>query len=230
MMVLSLPLLLVLRAFLYHQLGAAVNWTPTLRFGGLPVMFRSDLLDRILAYSFLSFWMTMLVFYTALLLLSALNRRPPSPDPMGGLVRVALGPLGGAPVWIQLVSPMVAGTATWLLGSLLLGRMGLLPEADFWPLRVTEAALAGAGLYLTWKYVLALVLGMHVLHSYVHLGRHPVWTYADTLARVTLRPLAGVSLRVGRVDFAPVLLLMAVFLAADRLEWLLGWLYTRYAL
>jgi uncharacterized protein YggT (Ycf19 family) len=226
-MVVALPVLLVFRALVYHQIGMEVDWAPSLHFGGLPVMFRSDVFERILLFSVLSFLLTLVVFYTCLLLLSALNRRPPTPDPLGRLVSLALGPIAHIPAGVQLMLPLLGGTLGWIPLTLWLTRIELLPGSPLWPNHVLEGLLVGAGFCLVWKYVVAVILALHLIHRYVHLGRQPVWDYADRLARTILRPLARIRLRLGKVDFIPLVAMAATFLLADRLEWFLGWLYAQ---
>jgi len=228
--VLSLVPLLVFRALVYHQIGLATGWTPALHFGGLPLVFRSDLFDRILLFSFISFGATLAVFYTGLILLSVLNRRPPTPDPAGRLIRMAMGGAGRMPAWVQMLAPLLGGLFVWLPLSAWLARIGMLPSNSFWPDRIVEGLLVGAALYLYWKYLLAAIFVIHIVNTYVDLGRHPAWEYADRLARPLLRPLRHLSLRAGKVDVAPMVALAAVLLMADRLGWLLGWIQSRLLL
>src|SRR3954470_23795001 len=47
--------LLLLRALIYWQVGAAVNWTPSLQLGFVDLSFRSDYLGRMLLFSLFSF-------------------------------------------------------------------------------------------------------------------------------------------------------------------------------
>ena len=227
LLVLALGPLLVFRSLVYHQIGLATGWTPALYFGGLPVMFRSDLFDRSLWFSFVSFGATLAVFYAGLILLSVMNRKPAGPDPVGRLVRLTLGGLGRAPAWVQGLAPLLGGLLAWLPLSVWWERIGMLPAARLWPDRLLEGLLVGAGLYLYWKFVLAAVLAIHIVNTYVNLGRNPLWAFADAIARPLLRPLRPLSLRVGRVDLAPVVALGVIFFTADRLSWLLGWIQSR---
>src|SRR5439155_6336333 len=71
----ALAVLLFLRAVIYWQIGAAVNWTPKLQLGAITISFRSDFLARTLLFSIFSFALTLFVFYLWLLLLSIVNGR-----------------------------------------------------------------------------------------------------------------------------------------------------------
>src|SRR5512133_1950749 len=44
----ALGVLLLLRAWLYWQIGSALGWTPSLQLGAIAVSFRSDIFPRIL--------------------------------------------------------------------------------------------------------------------------------------------------------------------------------------
>ena len=56
----ALPLLLLFRAWVYWQIGSAVNWMPKLDLGVIALPFRSDLFRPALAFSVLGFLRLML--------------------------------------------------------------------------------------------------------------------------------------------------------------------------
>src|ERR1700685_3188521 len=80
----ALGALLVLRALFYWQIGSAAHWSGKLSLGVITLFFSSDSFVRILLFSFLSFGLTLGIFYLWLLLLSILG----GPEPIHGLVRV----------------------------------------------------------------------------------------------------------------------------------------------
>src|ERR1017187_4884790 len=84
-----LAALLVARALLYRWVGAAFPqvWVGHLDLGVTVPPFRSDQLVRMLVFSFLSFGLTLGIFYMCLLPLSLLA----GPMPVHGLVRIPLG-------------------------------------------------------------------------------------------------------------------------------------------
>ncbi len=56
---------------------------------------------------------------------------------------------------------------------------------------------------------------MHLLNSYIYFGKHPLWPYVNAEAQTLLSPLRAMPLRVGKVDFAPVVGIVLVFLLAE---------------
>jgi hypothetical protein len=54
--------------------------------------------------------------------------------------------------------------------------------------------------------------------SYVFFGRHPFWQQLDEISGRLLTPLRWLPLRIGKVDFAPVLAIVLVFLLAHFAE------------
>jgi uncharacterized protein YggT (Ycf19 family) len=81
--------------------------------------------------------------------------------------------------------------------------------------RLEAALVIGLGGYLAWKYLAGALLALHLLNSYIYFGKHPVWAYVNAEARALLSPLRPVPLRVGKADFAPVVGIALVFLAAE---------------
>jgi uncharacterized protein YggT (Ycf19 family) len=230
--------LLLLRALLYWFIGAAAGWQGRLNVGVISVSIPfynhfSDLLLRIIPYSFLSFGLALGVVYLWLLLLSILA----GPEPTHRLVRVQLGAVDGWPRWLKWLLPFaVTGClwwlATWLFASMETGgysRTHVLPRpVSAWQ-RLESSAIVGAGSYLAWKFVIAGLLVLHFLNTYVYFGKHPFWAYVNATARKLLAPLGKIPLRVGKVDFAPVAGIALTFLAAKLLQEALVWLYARLA-
>jgi uncharacterized protein YggT (Ycf19 family) len=216
----TLPLLLTIRAWVYWEIASTTTWTPMLNLGVISIAFRCDLFQRAFTFSVLSFGVALAVFYLWLLLLSTLNSRPPSPDPFGRFVRMMLGPVGRLNAWLKLALPPLIATLLWLLLGYLFVRMDLLPEPDSVRHRVEQGLLMGAGACLTWSHLLAGILLLYLVHSYVHLGEHPLWGYVNSVGQTFLKPFRVIPLQLGRVDFAPVVVLGLVYLVArggDRL-------------
>jgi uncharacterized protein YggT (Ycf19 family) len=210
----AVGLLLGLRAVLYWMVGPLVNWTAQLDLGVVAISFRSDQFGRMAAFSFLSFGVTLAVFLLWLLLLSALD----CGDPLRRFVRWQLGRLDGWPLWLRLALPFGVATTAWWALSWPLARWGITPPPLSGAQRLAQAALVGLESYLTWKFVLAGVLVLHLLDSYIYFGTHPFWNCVHALAKRLLRPLAGLPLRVARVDFAPLVGIVVVFLFANLVQ------------
>jgi uncharacterized protein YggT (Ycf19 family) len=205
--------LLLLRAVFYWQIGSAAHWTGTLNLNVITLSFRSDFFARMLWFSIFSFGLTLAVFYLWLLLLSILAG--PDPLPFHRLVRV---PLGGIDHWsrkVKLLLPLLVTTAFWWLASWLLAWLQIIPRPVSAAHRIEAALIVGLNSYLMWKYIIGALLTLHLLNSYIYFGKHPFWSYVNAEARTLLSPLRAVPLQTGKVDFAPVVGLALVFLAAE---------------
>jgi uncharacterized protein YggT (Ycf19 family) len=225
-----LPLLLTVRAWLYWEIAGATSWTPMLNLGVTAISFRCDLFQRALLFSVLSFGAALGLFYLWLLLLSMLNGRPSPPDPFGRFVRRMLGPVARLGVGLRLLLPLAGSMGLWLSLSFLLTRIGLLPEPESMLHRVEQGLLVGLGACLTWSHLLAGILLLYLVHSYVHLGGHPLWDFVSSLARTFLAPFRRLPLQLGKVDFAPVVALGGVYLVARGGQHLLTSLYMKLPL
>ena len=98
--------------------------------------------------------------------------------------------------------------------------------------------MLGLSTYLVWKYVVCAVLGLHLLNTYVYLGKHPLWYFINTSANRLLILLKSIPLRIGKVDFAPVVEIALVFVFAElaengvrgKYEYGLTWLFSQLPL
>ncbi len=220
-LVATLPALLIIRAWVYWEIASSTHWTPPLNLGVLVIAFRCDLFQRAFVYSVLSFGAMLTLFYLWLLLLSVVNRRAPTPDPVGRFIRMMLGPVGGLPAWLKLVLPLIAGTLLWLPLSVLLTWMDLLPPPDSLLHRLEQGLLIAGSACLTWSHLLAGVLLVFLVNSYVHLGVHPLWSFAHSVGTTVLTPFRRLPLVMGRLDFAPLVVLCLMYLVARGGEHLL---------
>ena len=205
--------LLLLRALFYWQIGSAAHWTGTLNLSVITLSFRSDYFARMLLFSIFSFGLTLGVFYLWLLLLSILAG--PEPLPFHRLVRM---PLGGIDRWsrgVKFLLPLIVTATFWWLASWLLAWLQVIPEPASPAHRIEESLVIGLGSYLTWKYLIGALLVLHLLNSYIYFGKHPFWGYVNAGAQILLSPLRAVPLRTGKVDFAPVVGIVLVFLVAE---------------
>lgn len=219
--------LLVLRAAIYRWLGSATHWTGKLDLGVITLSFRSDLFGRMFLFSIFSFGLALGIFYLWLLLLSLLAGSSTNSGPIHRLVRMPLGGIDGWPRWAKIISPFVGATVIWWLASWPLAWLEIIPKPVSAAHRLEESLVIGLGGYLAWKSVAAALLVLHLLNTYIYFGRHPVWNYVNVTAQTLLAPLRKIPLRVGKVDFAPVVGIVIVFLAAQLAERGLGWLYKR---
>jgi len=222
--------LLVVRALLYWGIGSAVNWVPNLRLGAIAIFFRSDLLGRMLLFSGLSFVVTLIVCYLWLLLLSLVNQRVANEDPVLRLVRLHLGWIELWPWALKLLLPLFVAATAWLAINPLLTRFSLVQPAISGAHRLEQAAVIGLGAYLAWKYLIGGVLLLWLLTTYVYLGGGAFWNFVSLTGRNLLLPLRWAPLRIGKVDFAPVVAIAVVFFASEQAERGLTLLYARLPL
>jgi uncharacterized protein YggT (Ycf19 family) len=203
--------LLLLRAGIYWQIGSAANWAGELDLGITELSFSSNLSGPML--SIFSFGLMLGVFYLWLLLLSILAG--PEPLPFHRLVRMPLGGIDRWARWSKFLLPLIVMSVFWWLASWLLAWLQVIPPPVSPAHRIEESLVIGLGSYLTWKYLAGALLVLHLLNSYIYFGKHPFWSYVNAEAQTLLSPLRAVPLRAGKVDFAPVVGMVLVFLAAE---------------
>jgi len=83
---------------------------------------------------------------------------------------------------------------------------------------LAQAGLIGLGTYLDWKYLIAAILFLHLLGSYIYFGEHPAWNFINLTARNLLSPLRWLPLRFGKVDLLPLAGIALVILAPELLS------------
>lgn len=232
----ALALLLLVRAVFYRWIGPSLDWTPGIKLGAISISFRSDHFGRMMIFSAASFVHSFLIFYLWLLLFSLLNPRGTEADSCQRFVRIQLGFVHSWPGPLKALLPFFLALLIWLLPGYLLGVWGIVPAAQSWLHRLEQGVVLGLSTYLIWKYAIAAVLGLHLLNTYVHLGNHPLWNFVNASARRLLAPLKSIPLRIGNVDFAPVVEIALVFVCAELAEngvhgkFGLTWLFSRLPL
>ena len=221
---LSIPLLLIFRAGLYRQLGSAINWTAQLNLHVIVLPFHSEFGPRMLLYSFLSFGWFLTKFYIWLIIISVLNQHELEPGGILKYVRIQLGGVEKWPIPLKLGLPIVVVITVWLGVSPLLEKITIVPPSSV--LRMIEQGLLiGLAGYLSASSLLAVVLFMHLLNSYVYLGESSVWRLASTTSRQLVKPLSG--LRIGRFDLAALLGIILVVAIVQLADLVLPALYHR---
>ncbi len=225
----GLGALLLIRAWIYREISPEMNWTPKLDLVFTSIPFRADYFGHMLLFSIVSFSLALAVFYLWLLLLSAANHRLPDSDPNQRLVRVLLKWIERWPNSIKLVLPLVSGALFWAALHPVFALLGIVPEAKSGGQLFGQAAIMGAASYLSWKYLIAGILLLHLINSYVYLGEHPFWNYISATARNLLAPVRWIPLRFGKMDLLPVAGIALIFLASEFLAHppprLKHWLY-----
>ncbi|HXP62104.1 MAG TPA: hypothetical protein VN829_16525 [Dongiaceae bacterium] len=224
--------LLLFRALLYWQIGGAAGWTPkldltwvVLAFRCDHLTFRADVLGSALLYSVLSFVRLLAMVYFWLLALVAINRKGGETDPLQKLLRAHLGGVGRWPWWVQSLLPLVLAAGLWAALHPLLVSLNVTGPVQSPTHLLEQGLLLGAALYLSLKYLLPGLLLLHLVVSYVYLGRNPLWDFVSLTSHNLLAPLRRLPLRYATVDFAPLagaalILLLLHVLPVHALPWL----------
>lgn len=226
---LGLILLLVLRPLPYWILGSALNWTPRLLLGVISMPFRSDYFGRMFLFSFLNFGVVLGIFYSFLLFLSALNNDK-TDDPVQQAIRTQLGKLTLLPRIVKVLLPGLVLLAVWCSLHKPLVSLGLLPAAKSFLHLLEQGVVTGMAIYLAGKYLVAGILLLHLLNSYIYFGPWPFWNFIDHSAKPLLKCVAWIPLRFGKVDFAPPFAIALVFVLAKYADKGLSALYLRLPL
>ncbi len=201
--------LLLLRALFYWQIGSAAGWVGKLDLGVTAIYFRSNVFGQMLLFSIFSFARMFGILYLWLVLLSILD----GPMPTHRLVKMQLGKTDGWPRWIKFLLPLAVIALVWGLASWPFAWLHPKPAMSG-AHRVEESLIIALGSYLVWKFLIAALLALHLLNSYIYFGKNPFWDYVNATAKQLLRPLEKIPLRAGRADFAPVVGTALVFLLA----------------
>ena len=220
--------LLLLRALFYWQIGSALKpaWAGTLDLGVVAPSFISSSFRHILLFSIFSFARMFGIIYLWLVLLSILD----GPMPTHRLVKMQLGEIDGWPRWVKFLLPLAVIAPVWMLASWMFAWMHIIPTPVSMAHRLGESLVIGLGSYLAWKFLIAALLGLHLLNSYIYFGKNPFWNYVNATSNQLLRPLQNIPLRAGKADFAPVAGIALVFLLAGLAGRALVFIYGRLSL
>jgi uncharacterized protein YggT (Ycf19 family) len=222
-----LVVVLVVRAVLYRQLGPSTRWTPALSFGPISLHFRSDMFMPMFLFSLLGFLFFLAAFYFSLLLIAGVNPKVNN-NPWHTLVSVHLGFIARLPRWLMLLSPFLFTFLFWMAAGPIFGVLELVAPAKSFRHLAGQAAVIGLSAWLIWPYVIAIVLLLHVISSYVYLGKASFWKFIASTARNLLKLIALLPLRLGKIDLAPLLMLALLSLIVIFAPGWLAWLYNRF--
>jgi uncharacterized protein YggT (Ycf19 family) len=215
--------LLILRALFYWQIGSAAHWAGKLNLGVITLFFPSDSFGRMLLFSVFSFGLALGIFYVWLLLLSILS----GPEPVHRLVRMPLGEIDGWPRWLKFILPLALTASLWWSASWLFAWLQIIPPPVSAAHRIEESLVIGLGGYPVWKFPVGALLALYLLNSYIYFGKHPFWNYVNATAQTLLQPLKKIPLRLGKLDFTPVVGIAIVFFIAELAARGLFFLYKR---
>lgn len=217
----SLMALLVLRAAAYWNFSMTGGRFPSVDFGILSISFRPDLFTELLAYSVGSFLVFLYLYYLWMLGISLCCRSSGPVDSIESFVKQQLRFLASWHVGWKVFAALFAGAGLWLaIGSaLLVFEIGMLPHEWSVPTLLWQSPFVAASFGCSFLLVMASVLALYLIYSYVHFGDHAVWPFIDRIAKVYLSPLRRFPLMFGRFDFAPICGILVL--------WFLNWIGDR---
>jgi hypothetical protein len=222
--------LLVARALIHHQFPSqfadAAVWSP----GAVSVTFRSDLFQRMLAYSFLSWIQALLFAYVCFAFFAGLQRTDPDPDPITRSFRTELGRLSRWPAVIAPLPFLLLAGLLWLAVSGWLASVGLLPPFATGAHRWQQAGVVALGVLPGLKWPLVAMCVLRFLLDHVYLGPSPVWDYSHATGGRLSRWLRWVPLRFGTFDLTPLLAAAAYWGAGYFLDGAIPRLFQRLPL
>jgi uncharacterized protein YggT (Ycf19 family) len=225
----GIAVLILARALVYWQMSPTIRWNPRLDLGVISLSFRSDNFWRMLLFSLFGFAIALAFFYFWVLLLSVVNSRLPDTDPIQKLIRHYFRWFDSWPNALKVLLPFFAGALLWLLLQPLLAHLLITTKVRTFAQLFGQAAVMGTAAYLTWKYLIVGILLLHLVNSYVYLGNHPLWNFVNATAANLLYPIRWLPLRVGKVDFLPILAVAIVFylteLVTNPPPWFRQWFY-----
>lgn len=220
-----LPLLLgmlLVRGLVYWQIGSAVGWSATLSLPPVAVTFPSRYPGHMFLFSFLSFGLALLHAMLWLAVLSLLHS-PKVDNLQNRFVRTQLGWLDRWPGFLRILVPGFIAFAAWMALAPILTAVRLNPPAINFGHLAQQAGVIALGLYLSVKYLFALLLLAQLVNTYVYLGSDTIWTYVQTASATLLRPLQWIPLRFGSIDLTPVLGIAILFLVGELADGIHYW-------
>jgi uncharacterized protein YggT (Ycf19 family) len=155
---------------------------------------------------------TLIVFYFWLLTLAAINRNRAEHDPLQKMLQLQLGRAARWSVFAQIFLPVMGVAMLWIaLHPLLVYTNVVNPLRSYLHL-LEQSLLVGASLFFSLKFLLPIFLLLHVIASYVYLGKNLLWDFISLTAGNLLRPFQRWPLRFGKIDFRPIITLILILL------------------
>lgn len=217
-------LILLVRPFFYHTVGASLDWTPVTDVLAISIPWRSDLLGRMFVYSTVGFGVTLVYYYGCILFVSAANAGSPKTEVLRRFIRAQLGWLDHLPWFLKLLAPFVAVAVSWAALVPILVQLGMLPATPPPAVLWSQAGILAVAALLVWKWFFVVLFLLHALNTYVYLGTHPVWPFIESVGAKLLKPLF--FLRAGKLDLAPF---AAIALILVLTEWLVRpWVFNLF--
>jgi len=220
-----IALLLVARAIFYWELGPPLNWDPALDLGAVVLPFKSGLFGQALLFSLLSYVRIFVILYLWIIFLRAVAPPDTRENPAAKLLKLYLGRLAHWPTAVQLFIPFFAGAVLWIVLEPVLVKLGITLPAHSVLQLLGRAALVGVSSYVTLRWLIAFLLLVHLVDTYVYMGKTPALEFGVATAANLLRPLRKIRPRIGKIDLADLLGIALVCLIGEAVLWVLPRLY-----
>jgi uncharacterized protein YggT (Ycf19 family) len=203
-------LLLFGRSMVYWKIGSAVSWSPTLNLPSVALPFRSDLFTRMIALSFLTFGISLYLFYTSALVLLSLAPGLAGKNPPLDYLRRETRVWGEFPKISCAIFPFLCGFLFWILTRPVWVSFQLLPASHSWKSVLKEAAVLGLNAYIPLQYILYVLLGFAFMNSSIFFGTNAVIQILVTTSTSLIHPLRKLPLTFGKWDLRPILLIILI--------------------
>jgi len=213
----SIPALLIVRAFLYWQIGSPADWTPKLDLGLVVLAFPIDEFLAALVFSVVSFIRLAAIAFLWFLAIVIITRRVAEPDLILKLARLQLGRVSRLPLWVQIILPAVLTLAVWAGVRPVIGMIGSVGAAHSSTQVIQQGCLLFLALVTSLKFLLPIILLLYMLSTYVYLGNNPLWDFVTNVSRAFLTPFGRMKLRSSKLDFAPLAGVVVIFLVLHTL-------------
>jgi uncharacterized protein YggT (Ycf19 family) len=128
------------------------------------------------------------------------------------MISLQLGLLARWPWLAQIAASILTVAVLWIIFHPAMVYAGVTTRAQSNLHLVEQGLLVGVGILLSLKYFLPAFLGVHLVASYVFLGKSPLWDFVGLTARNIVAPLNRLPLRAGRVDLAPIIVIVLTLL------------------
>ncbi len=215
MFLVALAVLLLLRPVFYQLIGGAVDWRPKLDLFLVVLNFSVKSFSATLAFSVFSFVRLLVLFYFWLLFLNLVTPPAADRDPIQKMIQLQLGLVAGWPRWLQALLPILILVPLWAGCQPLLAWVGVVGHVHSTAHLIEQGLLLGVSLWLSLKVLIPAFLLTYLIISYVYLGQSPLWDFVNATSRHLLAPLAGLPLRLGRIDLAPVVGIVIALVVLD---------------
>ena len=127
------------------------------------------------------------------------------------MVQLLVGPLESWPALFRASLPVVAAPL-WFIFCAALESAQIIPGQESWKIVFHESLVVGLCAYLPWCHLLAGLVFIYFLNSYIYMGPSPLWNYLHTITRKALTPLYLLPLQISKIDFTPVAAMAIIFL------------------